>query len=53
MIATTKQHLIRVREVDFWIARNGYTTAINLSIVTIKVARVDPTRPICAIANLK
>ena len=53
MIATINEQFIRDTEVLFVILFNGYTTATNLSMVTNKVARTEPTRAICANPNLK
>ena len=44
---------IKDTEVLLVILFNGYTTATNLSMVTSKVARTEPTRAICANPNLE
>ena len=37
----------------FLILFSGLITATNLSIVTVKVAKTDPTRPMCTNPNLR
>ena len=44
--------MIRI-EVDFFIRCKGATTAINRSMVTLRVASTEPTLAMCARPNLE